>query len=332
MAVINALPQISKSTGSQSGSESAIQDVLRYKTVVGVDFSDYTKQNGLFEQDIYESSNLYIFWGDGTSEYIKDPTTILTHQYEDVAFIGTIVIYGDFKGFSRYYLIIKSVIYDNNITEFPARDYISGGNNTYIKLPQSLEKLGNNAFFGSFYFDNVMPLHLSTLEARSLMVNKRNGYSSVEFSQFTNSIGASAFSQSFSRIIFNKVNPPSLQTGNFDATTTILVPQESLKKYKTATNWTTVANKIYPIGFNYSATITIPVANWVDNSATVEFIGSTTEVRNNIDFYLVDSNGNKIKDIYGLTATKGAMQMTFTCETVPTEDISIFVVSTLTNY
>jgi hypothetical protein len=113
---------------------------------------------------------------------------------------------------------------------------------------------------------------------------------------------------------------------------TIFVTTGFLKTYKTATNWVQYADKIYPEGGSYSETVTISVANWVDNAQTVEVVGSTAEARNVIEFVLVDSNGNQIEDVYGLTATQGTMSMIFTCQTVPTEDIQVFIKSTLTNY
>ena len=113
---------------------------------------------------------------------------------------------------------------------------------------------------------------------------------------------------------------------------TIFVRKDLLKSYKTGTNWVQYADKIYPHGGQYSETVTLPVANWVDNAQTVEVIGATAELRNDINIYLVDENGKKIKDTYGLTFTQGTMGMTFECETLPTEDIQVFVVSNLTNY
>lgn len=112
----------------------------------------------------------------------------------------------------------------------------------------------------------------------------------------------------------------------------IRVPSSNLYSYKTGSNWSEYADKIYPIGGQYSETVTIPAANWVDNAQNVEVVGSTNETRNIIEFMLVDVNGNQIEDVYGLTATQGTTSMTFTCQTVPTEDLQVFIKSTLTNY
>lgn len=117
-----------------------------------------------------------------------------------------------------------------------------------------------------------------------------------------------------------------------DSIKTILIDYRALSAVKKETNLAQHANKIYPISGQYSETVIIPVADWVDNSQTVEVIGSTTEARNIIEFMLVDANGNQVEDTYGLSAVQGTTQMTFTCKTVPTEDIYVFVKSTLTNY
>lgn len=114
----------------------------------------------------------------------------------------------------------------------------------------------------------------------------------------------------------------------------IFVPSTLLGDYKTATNWLNFADKIYPIDGNYSETITIPVAAWENGASAVivQVAGSTSEERNIIEFMLVDADGKQIEDIYGLSATQGTTQMTFTCQTKPAQDIHIFIKSTLTNY
>ena len=119
----------------------------------------------------------------------------------------------------------------------------------------------------------------------------------------------------------------------------ILVPYDCLSLYKTATNWSTYANQIYPIGGQYSETVTIEDTDWTLNSqtnlyeATATVVGATNESRNILDWSLVDSNGVQIEDTYGLGASaQGSMSITFTAQTAPTSTIYISVQSTLTNY
>ena len=126
---------------------------------------------------------------------------------------------------------------------------------------------------------------------------------------------------------------------NLPSDLVILVPYYQLSDYKTATNWTTYANQIYPIGGQYSETVTIASNAWTLNSqtnlyeATATVVGATNESRNILDWSLVDSNGNQIEDTYGLGASaQGSMSITFTAQTAPTDAIYISVQSTLTNY
>ena len=126
---------------------------------------------------------------------------------------------------------------------------------------------------------------------------------------------------------------------NLPSDLVILVPHNLLNSYKTATNWSSYANQIYPIGGQYSETLYIYTNNWTLNSqtnlyeATVTVVGATNESRNVIEYSLVDSSGNQIEDTYGLGASAQASRsITFTAKTVPTSTIRIFVKSTLTNY
>ena len=117
------------------------------------------------------------------------------------------------------------------------------------------------------------------------------------------------------------------------------VPYNYLQQYKTKTNMTQYANKIYPIGGQYSETVTIADTDWTLNSttnlyeATATVVSATNESRNILDWSLVDSSGNQIEDTYGLGASaQGSMSITFTAQTAPTDTIYISVQSTLTNY
>lgn len=116
--------------------------------------------------------------------------------------------------------------------------------------------------------------------------------------------------------------------------TTFFVKSKFLKDYKTATNWTTHADRFYPIGGNYSETITIPSTAWDSstNTVTVEAVGATTEARNIITWF-TSSGGSQVENTYDLKCTaQGTMSLTFSCETIPTEDIEVSVSYMLTNY
>lgn len=115
----------------------------------------------------------------------------------------------------------------------------------------------------------------------------------------------------------------------------IFIDSKRLKELKQKTNWTAYADKIYPIGGIYTETITITPEEWgaEAKTAVVEVVGATSEERNVIEYTLVNEYGAEIENAYGITAeSQGTMTIVFTCETVPTEDVHLFIKSTLTNY
>ena len=142
--------------------------------------------------------------------------------------------------------------------------------------------------------------------------------------------------RNISKITFKSKTPPVFDSSPIidGAVKTLIVPTASLKQYKTATNWTKYANKIYPDSDNYSETITIPASSWdsATNTVTVEAVGSTSETRNIIEWFTSRDNA-QVENTYGLNCTEqGTMSLTFTCETIPSEDIQVSVRYTLTNY
>lgn len=137
-------------------------------------------------------------------------------------------------------------------------------------------------------------------------------------------------------VILKSSVPPTASNDPFDnqVLKNIFVPYNSLKDYKVKTNWTDYADKIYPEGGNYSETLTIPSTAWdtSTNTVTVEAVGATSEDRNIITWN-VSSGGVQVENTYGLKCTaQGTMSLTFSCETIPTEDVEVSVRYMLTNY
>ena len=118
-------------------------------------------------------------------------------------------------------------------------------------------------------------------------------------------------------------------TDTFNGVGTVLVDYRDLEEAKTRTNWSLFADKIYPIGGNYHEILTIPTTAWdtTTNTATITAIGSTAEARNIITISVQGQNTNKIK-----CTEQGTMQLTFSCDTIPTEDVVVDVSYMLTNY
>ena len=132
-------------------------------------------------------------------------------------------------------------------------------------------------------------------------------------------------------VTITALTPPTIQGNIFFNNDTFLlfVKSESLQAYKTATNWTQYADRTYPIGGNYTESITIPSTSWdaETKTVTVTAIGATSEDRN----VVMPSIPSEYDD-YGIRCTaQGTMTLTFTCETVPTEDVTIGVAYILTN-
>ena len=310
------------------------------------------------------NSDFVVIFPDGTiKEYGKD-TTSISHTSSDRQ-VGWMYIYGDWRGIkfdSTTNGNKKSIVhveYDNNIDQiydyafygcgelisfkFPEREISIGqsafSNTTYYKdviFPKSLDRIYKNAFSNKTFDKIELPANLTSVAENCFT----GSIKVLEINQYSGSLRLSNLS-------FSKVNDvyfrgdfstkPSITTTSFgtgEFPHNIFIKGTYLRDFKTATNWTAYADKIYPIGGNYSETITIPSTAWdsTTNSATVEVVGSTTEARNVIEFVLLDADGKQAEDTYGLKGTQGTMQMTFTCEEIPTEDIKLYIISTLTNY
>lgn len=235
---------------------------------------------------------------------------------------------------------------------------------TNFEIPDSVTSIGSSAFNScSKWSPSHIPEGITTLLADCFRGCKQIP-DDVSLMSITN-IASGAFSNSSTRhvtigknissmredalpfpssttdvgyhIIILKNNAPTLtlstsSNSQIKSNKPVFVYSKYLRQYKTKTNWVARANYIYPVGGVYTETVTIPVSSWSNNSATIEVVGSTNETRNVVEFMLVDVDGNQIEDTYGLKAVQGTTQMTFTCNIVPTEDIYMFVKSTLTNY
>jgi hypothetical protein len=214
------------------------------------------------------------------------------------------------------------------IEEIPERAFEFCSSITHIEMSDNVKKIGNRAFAGcsslkkinlskdleeigdyAFYQDAIL-----TIGSIPSNVSKVGEYA------------LSSLSQDY--LIFDSVEPPVLGAHAIPAgVRTIFVPTSSLVAYKEA--YTGYASKIYPNRGYYSETITIPVDAWVGNTAQVFSAGATRENRNTVDWVLslAQENVNSI-----LLVSKENLLLTFTAETTPTEDISVDVRYTLTNF
>ena len=229
------------------------------------------------------------------------------------------------------------------LSSIPGNCFRSCSNLKKINIPSEVTRIYANAFQGTQgETDLIIPDNVTTIQQQAFydvsnLKNIQIGNTSV---CLTSSIGVQAFyttNSTFDKVVLKTVTPPSLQANSFysiDSVKIILVPSQSLREYKTGTNWSAFADKIYTEGGNYSETITIPASSWdtATNTVTVEAVGATSEDRNIITWN-VSSGGVQVENTYGLKCTaQGTMSLTFSCETIPTEDVEVSVRYMLTNY
>ena len=208
---------------------------------------------------------------------------------------------------------LEEVIIPNTVTSITQDTFNGCENLKEIKLPDNLTAITQN-------------LLRETAIKKIIIPEKVTSIANYSFRDCT----------SLKTVICENETPSSLTTSSFYNCdiNNFFVKNTSLKSYKTATNWTAYANKIYPKGGNYSETITIPASSWdtATNTVTVEAVGSTSEDRNIITWN-VSSGGVQVENTYGLKCTaQGTMSLTFSCETIPTEDVEVSVRYMLTNY
>lgn len=374
------------STGGGGGL--SIADLPKFVNKIYINMANRTALAGELTLNCVESSNFVVDWGDGSLTEYADATTTLSHTYTDTNFAGWIYIYGNWNGIAydsdssaRAY-VIEQVIYDNNITNIPKNAFRFAKKLTSVKLPNSVLRIEDQAFYYSGLVDVELPSNLEYLGSSALgntkiyrivipasaavgesavsladnlteieiaegrtnfnnMYYMLRGNHTVKFLKIPNSITSFYFVlttgySDVETVEFIRSTPPTISStaGIFDTQKTIIVPYASLKQYKSQTNLTTYANKIYPKGGNYSETITIPSTAWdtATNTATVEAVGATSEARNVITWF-TSNGGSQVENTHGLKCTaQGTMQLTFSCETIPTEDVEVSVSYMLTNY
>lgn len=136
-----------------------------------------------------------------------------------------------------------------------------------ITLPNNIQTIGTYAFNNTRITSVDIPASLSVIVNRVFRqctslssVTFYEGLTRIEDAAFygcpiTNldlpstvtHIGNTAFHIARGIIICRPVTPPTLGSGNFPGASVIYVPDESVEAYKTASNWSTYADKIKPL-------------------------------------------------------------------------------------
>ena len=167
------------------------------------------------------------------------------------------------------------------------------GNLTSVELPDSVTSIGAYAFYNS---------HLSSIDVGNGIQNiEAFGFGTCQYltslvlPATLTSIMNQAFyaSGNLTSITILATTPPVLNANAFQATSAnlvIYVPASSLSAYKAATNWSSIADRIYPIP---SEGLAFTVSN---NEATITGIGTCTDaaiaIPNSIDGSPVKYIGN----------------------------------------
>ena len=120
-----------------------------------------------------------------------------------------------------------------------------------LTIPTGVTSIGESAFHycSGFTGDLVIPNSVTSIGKWAF--NTCKSLTSVTIGSSVTSIGIDAFSycSGLTSITVNAIMPPTLGYGAFDMTNncSIYVPCGSLQAYRTATNWSTYADRIHPI-------------------------------------------------------------------------------------
>lgn len=154
----------------------------------------------------------------------------------------------------------SNTVYDsrnncNAIIETATNTLLVGSKNTII--PNTVTSIGQKAFYAmrQSQLSIIIPDSVTTIADAAF----QDSFGTIEVGRGVTSIGNETFAGILTTGAINKINftikattPPTLGTGNFvkdfySYVDYIYVPAESVDAYKTATNWSTYADRIQPI-------------------------------------------------------------------------------------
>ena len=118
---------------------------------------------------------------------------------------------------------------------------------TSITIPNSVTSIGNNAFAHCFNLTSITIPNSVTSIGEYALADCRN-LTDVTIGSGVTSIGNSCFYTSYLKsITVEALTPPSLGSNAITSVTTIYVPEASVETYKTASRWSSYADKIQAI-------------------------------------------------------------------------------------
>jgi hypothetical protein len=217
-----------------------------------------------------DTSTLSIDWGDNiTTTHTNNGNFNTSHTYSD---------YGDYEikiwissgsgeyGFANGDLnsifvggslqiqrdMLMYLFIGNNVSSIGTYAFAYCYSLTSINLPANLSSIGIFAFRGCYSLTSInLPANLSSIGNSAF--NSCYSLTSINLPANLSSIGNSAFISCYSilKYVFNRTTPPTLANtnafSNINSICKIYVPDESVDAYKSATNWITYADYIYPI-------------------------------------------------------------------------------------
>ena len=129
-------------------------------------------------------------------------------------------------------------------------DLLHAGLLNEIHLPNTLTTINNSAFQGCYSLSELtIPVSVTTIGTYALHI----GTAGVNFGKYTslenfknNLTTTISIPSTLATITFLSTTPPSIQSSTFNKTSLnkIIVPAGCGEAYRTATNWTTVADNI----------------------------------------------------------------------------------------
>ncbi|HEY8390743.1 MAG TPA: leucine-rich repeat domain-containing protein, partial [Clostridia bacterium] len=147
---------------------------------------------------------------------------------------------------------LTSIVIPESVSSIGGSAFTNCYSLTDIVIPESVSSIGTNAFGYCYSLTSiVIPESVSSIESYAF----QHCYSltDIVIPESVSSISDYAFRICYSilKYVFNRTTPPTLAStsafNNINSICKIYVPDESVEAYKTATNWVTYADYIYPI-------------------------------------------------------------------------------------
>jgi len=229
---------------------------------------------------------------------------------------------------------VKTVnfVSNNTLTSIGEAAFMNCSNIASISIPDSVVSLGSSAFCNGFSLANVYISPASSLTTLQRNVfNNCPALKSLTLPAGVTSIGDNAFYRctNFNTLVLMSTTPPTLSTtsaflsSGITATTGyIYVPEDSVEAYKTATNWSTFADRIFGVYDLY-----IDVAfNSNGGTGTMAVQEFNYNVAQNLSANIFTRDGYNF--VGWSTTTDGAVEYldtsSFTCTSL--EDLTLYAV------